>query len=557
MSTNQRARRLRRVRLALLTGLCVAGCGGDEAPARTPSEIQDRDVAQLRSIGYAGSTEAPPDAPTGVVHSDRDRVAPGYRLYTIQELGRAELISADGQAVRRWRCQPGDRWERSVLTANGDLLAIGLEGLGWQPGSPRVDSLEDSRRYVVRLDWHGKLVWKRNLPAHHDIEVTPSGKLLLLAFQRRLEADVHRTVETKSDELTLLDREGDVLESLSLTESIRNARDPFTLEPVEPSTPGGRPWVDLLHTNSVQWMFRSHLFPVDPIYGPDNVLVSMRHQDRVAIIDWRAREVVWSWGLGSISGPHDAEVLENGNILLFDNGQSRGWSRAIELDPLSETIVWEFKATPPESFFTNSRGSAERLPNGNTLLAQSDLGRAIEVTPQGEIVWEFVCPYTLAPGARASIVRMVHHSAEFVEGLGLAPPSQPVTGGAAGKPDSDGDSIPDDIDPLPADPTGTDDFVARDLRNLGVYVVRSSSVAFSARIANGRRQRRSVLGNKLSSAANAVTAGDVEEAVEQLNSLFLKLDGKPEPEDWMEPGTTEKSTVAGRIRRDLVLLGYL
>ena len=550
---------MRRVHVALLAGLVAAGCGGDEAAARESVEIQERDLAQLRSIGYAGSTEVPPDAPTGVVHSDGERVAPGYRLYTIQELGRAELISADGAAVRRWRHQPGDRWERSVLLANGDWLAIGLEGLGWQPGSPSVDSLEDSRRYVARLDWHGRLVWKRNLPAHHDIEVTPEGKLLLLTFQRRLEADVHATVETKSDELTLLDGEGNVIESVPLLESLRNARVPFTLEPVEPSTLGGRPWVDLLHANSAQWMFQSHLFGVDPIYGPDNVLVSMRHQDRVAIVDWRARQVVWSWGLGTISGPHDASVLENGNILLFDNGQSRGWSRAIELDPLSGSIEWEFKGSPLESFFTNSRGSAQRLPNGNTLLAQSDLGRAIEVTPQGDVVWEFLCPYTLAPGHRASIVRMVHHAAEFVEGLGLPPSARrgAVAGGAAGKPDADGDSIPDDIDPFPADPAGTDDFVARDLRNLGVYVVRSRSSAFAARIANGKRQRRTVLGNKLSSAANAVTAGDVADAIEQLNGLFLKLDGKPEPEDWMEPGTAEKTTVAGRIRRDLTLLGYL
>ena len=541
--------------VTLLAGLSGAGCGRDETPTLPPSAGEERDLTQLRSIGYAGSTTAAPDAPTGVVYADRERSAPGYRLYTIQELGRAELISQGGEAVRRWRYRAGDRWERSVLLANGDLLAIGLEGNGWQPGTPRVDSLEDSRRYVVRLDWHGKVMWERSLPAHHDIEVTPSGELLLLTLRRRLEADVHATVETKSDELTLLDQEGNVLESVSLLESVRSSREPFALETVEPSTLGGSPWVDLFHTNSVQWMFQTHLFGVDPIYGPDNVLVSMRHQDRVAIINWRAHEVVWSWGLGAISGPHDAEVLESGNILLFDNGQNRGWSRAIELDPLSGTIEWEYKGSPPESFYTNSRGSVQRLPNGNTLLAQSDQGRAIEVTPTGELVWEFFCPYTLAPGTRASIVRIVHHAAEFVEVHGgLASPESTRLGTVA---DADGDSIPNDIDPFPADPAGTDTFVAGDLRDLSAYVVSSSSLVFAAQGDRGRKKRRLVLGNWLSSAANAVTAGDFQDAVDQLKDLLTKLDGKPDPEDWMLPGTTEKTTVANRMRRAVVLLGHL
>ena len=110
-------------------------------------------------------------------------------------------------------------------------------------------------------------------------------------------------------------------------------------------------------------------------------------------------------------------MLESGNILLFDNGLSRGWSRAIELDPLSGEIVWTYEAEPRKSFYTVGRGSAQRLPNGNTLLAESGKGRAIEVTRDGDIVWEFNCPYGVGPQSRASIVRMVHHPAERIDAL--------------------------------------------------------------------------------------------------------------------------------------------
>ena len=36
--------------------------------------------------------------------------------------------------------------------------------------------------------------------------------------------------------------------------------------------------------------------------------------------------------------------------------------------------------------------SARRLPNGNTLICEGDFGRIFQVTPGGEIVWEYVNP---------------------------------------------------------------------------------------------------------------------------------------------------------------------
>jgi hypothetical protein len=135
----------------------------------------------------------------------------------------------------------------------------------------------------------------------------------------------------------------------------------------------------------------------------------MRNQDAIAVFDWARGEVVWSWGQGEIRGPHCASVLENGNVLLFDNRLGEGWSRVVELDPVARRIVWQWRAPNPTDLYTASRGSAQRLPNGNTLVAESDRGHAFEVTPDGDVVWDWWNPHRDAAGRPATIIRMTRH----------------------------------------------------------------------------------------------------------------------------------------------------
>jgi hypothetical protein len=86
---------------------------------------------------------------------------------------------------------------------------------------------------------------------------------------------------------------------------------------------------------------------------------------------------------------HCPSLLTDGSVLIYDNGPNRGFSRVIELDPLSREIRWQYKADPPEDFFSDHQGFSQRLPNGNTLITESLRGHAFEVTREGEIVWEF------------------------------------------------------------------------------------------------------------------------------------------------------------------------
>jgi hypothetical protein len=90
---------------------------------------------------------------------------------------------------------------------------------------------------------------------------------------------------------------------------------------------------------------------------------------------------------------HEPILLENGNILLFDNLGHRGRSKVIEFDPFTQSVSWTYEGDPTGGFFSNEIGSNQRLPNGNTLITDSETGEAFEVTSENVVVWKYRSPY--------------------------------------------------------------------------------------------------------------------------------------------------------------------
>lgn len=390
--------------LLLATLTLVLGCGGDDAPAPARGEA---DVRRLLSLPYAGSSRAADDDTAGVIRHDPARTAPGYRLTTFQRLGRAELMEADGTVVNTWSRRQGDRWYRSVLLPGGDLLVVGDDT---EVATGRLDtfSVRDDSRYLLRLDWSGSIVWERRLPVHHDVMPLPDGGFLALGYERRLEPELDPAVPVRDDLVLVLDDDGRVVDTISCFDAYRAADPDHEFVAADPTSPGGEPWLDLFHANAIKLLPR-------PFHGERNALVCFRHQHEIAVIDLDARTVVWRWGRDELQGPHDARPLPNGNIQVFDNGVARGWSRVVEVDPSTGAIVWEHRADPPRSFFTLSKGSSQRLDNGNTVFAESDEGRAFEIAPDGDVVWEYLSPRFVRAGRRAAIVRMEVYPSVMVE----------------------------------------------------------------------------------------------------------------------------------------------
>jgi outer membrane protein assembly factor BamB len=145
------------------------------------------------------------------------------------------------------------------------------------------------------------------------------------------------------------------------------------------------------------------------------------------IIDKQSGDVVWEAThdyKGGMAHSHEPEMIVKGrpgagNIIFFDNSlfprhrTHTGQTFVIEMDPTTKEIVWKYETEGYANikFFSKTMGSQERLPNGNTFIAEDNTGRLFQVQPDGTIVWEFVnrggttrpsvVPYDYAPQLRA------------------------------------------------------------------------------------------------------------------------------------------------------------
>ncbi|MDE2149510.1 MAG: hypothetical protein KGJ55_06720 [Gammaproteobacteria bacterium] len=105
-------------------------------------------------------------------------------------------------------------------------------------------------------------------------------------------------------------------------------------------------------------------------------------------------------------GQHDARLLPDGHILMFDNfgnfeTTGHGRSRALEIDPVTQRVVWSWSGDRAHPLDSEIRGAVEREPDGDTLITDSDGGHIVEVTPQGEVAWEYYNPVRVdGPGNR-------------------------------------------------------------------------------------------------------------------------------------------------------------
>lgn len=133
------------------------------------------------------------------------------------------------------------------------------------------------------------------------------------------------------------------------------------------------------------------------------VFVSLRNLSRITKIDYASKELIWNMGETdfmnqiyfdqelNFSQQHSVQVLDNGNLLFFDNHRylNPELSRCIEVSydesDYSAEIVWEHIL--PAEMFTGSRGECDRLNNGNTLITAGRTGHTLEVTTENVIAW--------------------------------------------------------------------------------------------------------------------------------------------------------------------------
>jgi len=380
-----------------------------------PPEDQDADSNKPDDLGGVGYLDFSEDDPKdegleGVVSIDEKRSCPGYNLYTNIPFNSAELIDSHGKVIQSWSYQPSKRWVRCELLSNGDVLVVGASVKKVKGVKNRTPHYYG---YVMRMSWDGKVIWKKDNAAHHDAELTPRGQILVITEVLRHVPEFEKDI--RDNNLELLSSDGEVIQQNSLYDLFLTSPGTFKFQPIVTHAKKEPPTIDLLHANSVEWMYQPELAAKNPLYALSNVLVSSRHQDTIAIINWDKKKLLWAWGQGELEGQHEASVLKNGNILLFDNGDRRRGSRVVEVNPLTNKIVWQYKADNPKDFYSASRGTCQLLPNGNILVANSNSGEAFEITRAGEIVWRFLNPHHDKEEGNRGTIRIKRYPLEFVD----------------------------------------------------------------------------------------------------------------------------------------------
>jgi hypothetical protein len=255
---------------------------------------------------------------------------------------------------------------------------------------------------------------------HHDVEIGPDGSAFVLSREVLEVATDFGKMPIVDDVVTRISESGERNGTVSfygmfahaLKSQLRRAwwkrlfsRDERLKD------------ADFMHMNSIEYVDRD----LGGLATRGTFLICSRDLGLIAFVDLTGQRVVWSWGEGVLDGPHHPSVLPNGHLMIFDNGAERGWSRIVELDPATSTIVWEYRGSPPEAFFSKSRGGARALPNGNVLITESNRGRVFEVTRAGEIVWEYYNPDLIESSSgeteRGAIYRMTRIEAPVVDAL--------------------------------------------------------------------------------------------------------------------------------------------
>ncbi len=165
-----------------------------------------------------------------------------------------------------------------------------------------------------------------------------------------------------------------------LTEWVWEAQNDF-----EPTKSGGAFPEDWTHINDVE------------VLEDGRLMVSIRNHDQVAFLD-RETGLVKNWTLGTdddhdiIYEQHNPDYIPESRggpaVLIGDSENNRVVEYQRENGEWNRTWMWQ------DSQMQWPR-DADRLPNGNTLITDSNGNRVFEVDKQGEIVWsiDIAFPY--------------------------------------------------------------------------------------------------------------------------------------------------------------------
>lgn len=380
--------------------------------------------------------------PTGTTLYDPGKAWNGYTVLSPLGTQAVIVIDMNGSVVKRWDGFNDSAGGPARIFPNGVVMAAS----GANP--PRQESTE-----LIMRDFEGAVLWRVSSRQHHDWQredfpagyyspgvkpVAGGAKTLILTHVNNTRPSV-ADASLEDDRLIEVSADGDVVWEWLASDHI----DEFGFSPAARAAikaasgvNSARGSFDWLHINSAAYVGPNHWFDEgDSRFAPNNVIISSRQASFLAIVG-RDGRVVWRLGpdfsaskelraIKQIIGQHHAHIIPKGlpgagNLLVFDNGGASGYgfanpnapdgansfaranSRVLEINPVTLELVWSY-AGP--RFYSSNISSAQRLPNGNTLITEGANGRLFEVTKEGKIVWEYMFPLFTGAQSTNSVYR--------------------------------------------------------------------------------------------------------------------------------------------------------
>lgn len=320
-------------------------------------------------------------------------------LNLITRVGKGRKLSVDimtmsGQKIHEWKTdwfkiwpnathlpedvvpqsRPGTHVHGVIMMKNGDIV-FNFETLG-----------------LVRLDLNGDVVWRLPYRTHHSVHRHDDGNLWVCGLKERTNRDPYFPNHIPPfAESTLLEVSpgGKILHEWSVAELLRknNLGGLLSLARAELRDEVRS---DRLHLNDVE-PFSAALG--ESFFVEGDVLVSLRNINTVFVFNGQTAKIKFIC-VGWFNGQHDPDFIDGNSFSVFDNNAitrpAEGpHSRIVIVSARTNTYRVFFEGTPKTPFHTDILGKHQWLPNGNLLISESVWGRAFEITPRGEVVWEY------------------------------------------------------------------------------------------------------------------------------------------------------------------------
>lgn len=330
--------------------------------------------------------------PPPTVYWNQDKALNGVTLITRMRNSKVDLITMDGTVIHQWDAPFKKAWlnpkqllnkhpflsyiHTAHVFPNGDLLAQYSVGGNTPYGGG-----------IARYDKDGNLLWTYDENAHHGFYVDP-GNGDIYALIHKMIMDSPPGFEKLSfpmlvDYIVRLTPEGKELQRVSLLEAFKHS-------PYYSLLFFGRKneiW-DRFHTNSVIKL-EPELASKFPMFKAGQLLISIRNPSIIAMVDLQKPQVVWA-AKGEWRMQHEAQFASDGSILLFDNqGTRQRSSRVLSIRPETKEPIKEWATKGDKKFYTPIYGKVQMLENGNILVIAPFQRNAFEMTPEGNVVWDY------------------------------------------------------------------------------------------------------------------------------------------------------------------------